>query len=426
MSIVKRALTGALLGLLLTALAMGSALAHGKAIQFSTQSEKARQLIDDITNGIESFQTGPALAAMAQELVEADPEWGFGYMVLSQFQPTAQGQESMKKAQELSAHLNEAEKQYMEGVIAIRSQDVPKALGIFQALAKEYPGERRAHMLVGQLEMALGNIEKSQEALETSFKLSSSTPRVYAFLGNCHLVQGRYSKAGKLYDKGIAMADPDTFPFGLYFGQIFSQVHQRNVDTALAKVDLALEKYIETGGAQNFPPVFFYNLRGRINLENGRLEAAMKDYEKGLKVVEGAESLPDQQKQIWTGRYQHGRARTLAKMGKHEQAWAIAEEMKKQIDENGDVGAQFVPVYHYLAGYIKLEAGEYEKAIEHLVNATPTDPFHRILLARAYLKAGQKDKAKEVYEEVAGVNQVSMERSLAYPEAKEMLEKLGG
>lgn len=428
MAVARGLLRGVLGGMVVASLAVGTAGANGKAIEWSTKSREARELVVQITRAIETYQSPAVLTGLAQRLVDADPDWGFAYMVQSQFQAPPQAQASLDKAKELSTGLNEGERTYVEGAAAIRAQDIPKALAAFQKLVRLYPGERRAHMLVGQLQMGAGDFAAAEKALKKAFKMDSSTPRIYAFLGNCRLIRGSEREAQKYFRAGLQKVDESgAFPFGLYFGSIFSQVQQRHVDQALASVDLALRRYIDSGGPQGFPAVFIHNLRARINLENGRLEAALRDYENGAKTLENVDPaiLSEQQKQIWTGRYHHGRARTLAKMGKFDQAMAIAEELKRQIDGGGQAAAQFVPSYHYLAGYIQLEAGKLDKAIDHLESANAADPFHRVLLARAYFKKGSLDKAREIYREVAGMNQVSVERALAYPEAKEMLKKLG-
>ena len=142
----------------------------------------------------------------------------------------------------------------------------------------------------------------------------------------------------------------------------------------------------------------------RINLENGRLEEAMTDYKKGYESVPGSK-LPEDQKQTWYGRLRHGKARTLARMGKHQEAWAEAEAVKKMIEDGGEPAKQYWPAYHYLAGYVKLEAGDYAAAVEHLKQADPNDPFDTLLLARAYEKVGQKDEAKKAYEKVVASQQ---------------------
>jgi len=109
-------------------------------------------------------------------------------------------------------------------------------------------------------------------------------------------------------------------------------------------------------------------------------------------------------------------------MGSHAEAWKEAETIRKMIDEGGAEGKQFEPSYHYLAGYLKLEAGEYAAAVEHLQQADPVrDPFRDLLLARAYEKKGDKENARRTYQEVASFKLNTLERALSYPEAKRKL-----
>ena len=146
----------------------------------------------------------------------------------------------------------------------------------------------------------------------------------------------------------------------------------------------------------------------------------MQAYEKGYESVPGS-SLPDDQKQVWLGRLMHGRCRTLAKMGKHQEAWTEAQKIKKMIDDGGEPAKQYVPAWHYLAGYLKLEAGDYKTAVEELKQANADDPFQQLLLARAYERTGAKDEARKTYTRVVESRQNGIERALAYPEAKRKL-----
>jgi tetratricopeptide (TPR) repeat protein len=169
--------------------------------------------------------------------------------------------------------------------------------------------------------------------------------------------------------------------------------------------------------------VFIWNAIARIHLENGRLDDAMKAYEKGYASVPGSK-LPEDQKQAWLGRLKHGRARVLSRMGKHQEAWAEAESVKKMIEDGGEAAKQYWPAYHYLAGYAKMEAGDQAAAVEHLKQADADNPFHNLLLARAYEKLGQKDEARKSYQKIVDSEWPGIERPLAYPEAKRKLSSL--
>jgi tetratricopeptide (TPR) repeat protein len=134
--------------------------------------------------------------------------------------------------------------------------------------------------------------------------------------------------------------------------------------------------------------------------------------------------LPEDQKQTWLGRLHHGKARTLARMGKHEEAWKEVETVRKMIIEGGEAGRQYWKAYHYLAGYAKLEAGQNAEALEHLLQTDETDPFHTLLLARAYERLGRTADAKKAYQKVVDSQAAGIERPLAYPEAKKKLATL--
>ena len=236
-------------------------------------------------------------------------------------------------------------------------------------------------------------------------------------------MKGDYGRAREMYQLARSKTPEGVAPGQPTFSTAYTYLYEGNVDQALETLRAYLEDYRKTSAAADLPEVFIWNSMARINLENGRLEEAMKAYEKGFESVPGSK-LPEEQKKIWLGRLHHGRGRTLARMGRHDEAWAEAETIKKMIDEGGEAGKPFEPAYHYLAGYVKLEKGDYAAAIEHLKQADPDDPFHKLLLARAYEKAGDRDNARKAYQDVVDSPQNNLDRALAYREAKTKLRAL--
>jgi tetratricopeptide (TPR) repeat protein len=94
------------------------------------------------------------------------------------------------------------------------------------------------------------------------------------------------------------------------------------------------------------------------------------------------------------------------------------------IIEGGEEGRQYWPAYHYVAGYAKLEAGDYAAALEHLLQADPKNPFDTLLLGRAYEKLGRTQEAKKAYQKVLDSQWAGIERPLAFPEAKRKVSAL--
>jgi tetratricopeptide (TPR) repeat protein len=278
-------------------------------------------------------------------------------------------------------------------------------------------------MLLGQLYQGSNDSAKARAAFEKALAIGPPSARARSFLANDDLLRERYAESRAAFQSIEKGLPKESLPFVIRYGVAFSHLYEGHPQTAVEALEDYVAEYRESGASQGFPDVFIWNSIARIHLENGNTAEAMKAYEKGYESVPGS-TLPEDQKQVWYGRLLHGKCRTLAKMGKHEEAWAEAEKVRKMIEEGGEAATQYLPAYHYLAGYLKLERGELDEAIEHLKKANPQDPFHRLLLARAYERKGEKEDARKTYAEVVGSTANGIERALAYPEAKRKLATL--
>jgi tetratricopeptide (TPR) repeat protein len=410
--------------LVLAMAATAAAAPADKKFTWTTKSKEAAELAAQIVNQIESMSANPQTLAQAQKVVELDPEFAFGHYLVATFSqgtnPEA-AQQAAAKARELAQKATEGEREYIESVFQIRANENDKALPRLVALSQKYPDERLVWMMLGQVQMNNGKTAEARSAFERAVALDPKLPRVYAFLGNIHLLADEYPKAREYYAKASDMAPAGAVPFNAIFGRIFSYIYEGKYDDAIAALTAFRDQYEKAGASAQFPEVFIWNAMARVHLESGKPELALTEYKKGYESVPGS-NLPEDQKQTWMGRMHHGMGRALAKMGKHEEAWKEAETIKKMIEEGGEPAKQYWPAYHYMAGYVKLEAGDAKAAIEHLKQATLTDEFHLLLLARAYEKAGDKENARLTYQKIVDSKQVNIERALAYPEAKKKLK----
>jgi tetratricopeptide (TPR) repeat protein len=393
-----------------------------RKIEFTTDSKEAKEYVAQIVNRIETFQFGPDLNALAKKAVEADPKFAFGYYLMATTAATPEEtKQNNDKAVELAKNASEGERRYIEAVLLTRAQKLNEALPIFLDLAKQHPDDRMVQMLLGQVYANLGKLDESNAAFERARKLDGSTPRVYTFLGNNELLKGNYLKARELFNASLAKQVKGSAPFGPNYGVAYAYIYQGDIKSAVKTLEAYAADYQTSTQQQNFPAVFIWNSIARLHLEYGNAEDAMKAYEKGYATIPGS-NLDEMQKKIWLGRLHHGQARTLAKMGKQAEAWKEADVIKKMIEDGGKDGEQFWPSYHYVTGYLKLEAGDYAKAVEELKQTDLTDPFHKLLLARAYEKSGDGLNAQKLYKEITEFNQLTLERALAYPEAKKKLK----
>jgi tetratricopeptide (TPR) repeat protein len=398
-----------------------AAKAQLKSFTLTSKSEAAKQKLREIQTRIENFQGG-TVAPLVDEILKLDPDFAMGhyYASATTFPPKL---DELAKARELAKNASEGERRFIEAMALARGDKPEAGVEPLRALANDYPGERVVHVILGQVLAGLGRVDEARASYERAIAVDASTPRAHTLAANLYLLQGDYAKARATLEGVLPTMPKTAAPTQARYGIAFSHLYEGDPDKALATLHTLVDEYKTSGAAENFPEVFIWNSIARINLENGRLEEAMKAYDKGYESVPGSK-IDDEQKQIWYGRLHHGRARTLARMGKHEEAWKQAETIKKMIDDGGDKGKPFLPAWHYVAGYLMLEKGDAKAAVEHLTQADKNDPFHMLLLARAYEKAGDKENAKKTYQVVVSSNANGLERALSYREAKQKLSAL--
>ncbi len=416
---------------LVLAVACASAVSYaapsGRRFEWTTPSADAKKMLLDLQSRVEHFQAGPENLELAKRLVAADPNFAMGVYYLSVF--ATQPDEAVaqyEKSRELARKASEGERRFIEAMRYSRLNqgvDFRRSIEPLEALSEDYPGERLVFMILGQLYNGDARGDKAKAAFEKALALGPRSPRAEAFLAGDALLKGRYPEARRAYLEIEKSLPKGAVPFTIRFGVTFSHLYEGNPDAALESLRTYLAEYKARGLDQQFPEVFIWNAMARINLEAGRLEEAQKCYQSGYESIPGS-TLPEDQKKTWLGRLHHGKARTLARMGKPKEAWAEAETVREMLLAGGEAGRQYWPAYHYVAGYAKLEGGDAAAALEHLLQADANDPFHRLLLARAYEKLGRKDEAKAAYQKVVDSQWAGIERPLAYPEAKRKLQSL--
>ncbi len=409
-------------GLALAMLLLVSSGFAQKKLTLTANSPAAKENFVQAIRALESFQF-QEFTTLAQKTIAADSNFAMAHMLMAATLGPPQRQKHLDKFAALAPNASKGEQIYLQGMTHFYKNEDDKALESFQQLSKMLPEDRMVYMMLGNAQRRKGNFTEAIAAFEAADKIDASLPRAWSSIGDCYLLQEKYDKARVNYKQVVGKVDPDASPGNPFFGQIYADLYEGKPDPALKTLSEFMDRYNRNGSAQRFPPVGIWNAKARINLEFGRTAEALRCYDIGYKSVPPtpATQIDSVNKIVWLGRMHHGRARTLAKMGKHEEAWKIAEDVKRMIEGGGKEGEQYWPAYHYLAGYIKLESGDYKTAIEHLEQSDLTDPFHKLLLARAHLKSGDKARAVKLSEEIVKFNTNNIERALAYPEAKKII-----
>ena len=411
-----------LFGLILI-LFFSTSLSAQKQIPITTDSEEARTYLARAIHALEQFDN-QRTREWAKKAVEADPDFAFGHMLLAMVSPRSQRQTTLDWAEELAAKATRGEHLFLKGLKAYYFNDRRKALDLFTQLHREFPDDRLVIMMIGIIQMELGNDDAAIEAFQQANQLDDRTPRADALIAQCYIMKGEFEKARQFYKRSLTKIDKNATPFPPFFGLSWTYLYQNQPDSALSVQMEYLDRYNRNGAAQGFPPVWIWNQMARIQLEAAnRPQVAYEYYEKGYESVPPS-GLDSTQKQLWYGRLLHGKARSLAKMGRTDEAWQIAERVKEMLETAGEQGNRYWPAYYYLAGYIKLEAGALREAIRLLEQASLRDPFQKMLLARAAYRSGDRERALKLYREITEYRNNNVERALSYPEAVKMIREL--
>jgi tetratricopeptide (TPR) repeat protein len=338
---------------LLTAAAV-EAKAPAKTMPMTTKSPAAHDQLVELQRRIETFQF-TANEDLARKIVAADPDFALGEYYLSAVSPAPGNQPHLDKAVELAKGASDAERRFIEAMVLARGKNPEQAVEPLTRLTVDYPSERLFFMLLGQNLAGVGKQEEAKAAFEKAIALDPSTPRAYTFVGNYYLMKGDYEKARELYRQARAKTPAGVPPGQPTYSTAYTYLYEGDVDKALATLQGYLDEYRKTKAASELPDVFIWNSIARINLENGRLDEAMKAYAKGFESVPGS-TLSEQEKKIWNGRPAPRPRPDAGANGPARRGLGGGGDPPEDDRGRRRGGKPFEPAYHYLAGL--REAGE--------------------------------------------------------------------
>jgi tetratricopeptide (TPR) repeat protein len=141
------------------------------------------------------------------------------------------------------------------------------------------------------------------------------------------------------------------------------------------------------------------NELARLCLDAGSIDVAEQWYRKGTEAGLQESEIKPERTDLWHYRLEHALARIAARRGnKAEAAKHVATA--KEILDRGNMPAQQKEYFPYLSGYVALYTGDYEQALGDLQQGNQNDAYVLGLIAQAYEKLGQQDKATEYYRKV--------------------------
>lgn len=270
-----------------------------------------------------------------------------------------------------------------------------------------------------------GKLDEAWSMAEKAMQADPKNSDAHQAAGIVLDLQGKYAEAHKHLQEAVNTAVNDREKASARRSLAVSYFFERNAKGAeeaekpLIDEDMAKKDY---AGAADI-----CNELGRLLLESGNYEGALKYYRMGHQASKQAD-IPPEQHALWDWRWENAHARIMIRQGNKAEAQHDIEEGKKALEktspEDQKAQAQYWP---YLTGYVAFYSGDYDKAISDLKDASDKaggrDPFILALLAQAYEKTGKKDDAMDLYKKIMTLNVHNPTGAYARPIAKKALSR---
>lgn len=236
-------------------------------------------------------------------------------------------------------------------------------------------------------------------------------------LGAALDLQGKYEEARKHFQHAIELAPADGKP-NAWRGMLMSYGFDRNAKSAeeygKRVFDYRVQKNDPLAAAEAA------NELARVLLESGDAAGAEKWYRTGHETALKKSGLSQKDQDLWDFRWASAQARLAARRGNQAEAQKHARAAERILSSG--TNPEQAPYGPYVNGYVAFYAGDYKTAISEFSKSNQNDPFNLVMIAQAYEKLGDRQKATDYYQKVLAANQHNPTNAYARPIAKERLK----
>ncbi|HEV7366694.1 MAG TPA: tetratricopeptide repeat protein [Gemmatimonadales bacterium] len=381
------------LALAVAALSLGHGLASAQSgggagkIAVTTSSVEARQLYLKGRAMGENLRAHDSREILKQAAAK-DPQFALAHYSLALNSPTAKEFfEHLKQAVALSAKASEGERLMILGLQAGANADTKTQRDYYEKLAAAYPGDERAHFLLGGAYFGQQDYPKAIAEYHKSVELAPDYAPAYNLLGYAHRQAGQPGEAEQAFKKYIELIPTDPNPYDSY-AELLMKLGRFEESVAMYRKALATD--------QNFSPSRIgvaTNMMYRGDYDGARVETG--------KLYQLARNDGDRRASYFTNAVVYSDEgnfdRALAELRKE---YAVAEKIHDAAAMAGDVTAM---------GDVLLEAGKpedarksYEQALE-LQEHSDLSPevkedarlVHHYNLGRVAVRAGDLAGARQ-------------------------------
>lgn len=238
-------------------------------------------------------------------------------------------------------------------------------------------------------------------------------------------LEGKYTEARALFQKEIDTAANPRAKANGQRAMAMSWAFESNCKKTGEYEQMVMDYWVTREAEE--PKNAFYqqgemaNEAARVCIESGDVDAAERWYKMGTALGLKEPEIPADRKALWEYRLAHAQARVAARRGKRAEAEKYVGEARAALERMTALRAAQEAFLPYLTGYVALYLGDAKKASEDFQKANLNDPFIQCLLAQAYEKLGEKDKATECYRKAFATTAHNPPAAYAKPLARKKL-----
>lgn len=265
--------------------------------------------------------------------------------------------------------------------------DLKKALASYSKAAQLDPDDQVAHSKAGHANSFLGNFDAARKNFQDARAVSEFGTDSYNFEAYTYLYEGDHKKAlAFLMDAAQGVDDmdiPESNKTGTKMNCTFNcaMIAMHHGDTKHLKEVVELMKPLST----------------QIGEDVGSRAAKMNQ---------------EANRHYWD-------AMASAAAGDYEAAAKKAEMIKTTLEPSGDPNK--LRPYHRVHAMVNYKQKNYEKALEHMTHLDVDNVYDKYWMAKANMKAGNKEKAREMFKEISTYNFNGVGYALIRNEVNEIL-----
>lgn len=310
-----------------------------------------------------------------QRAVAKDPNFALAHYSLALNSPTAKEFfDHLTHAVRLSGKASDGERLMILGLEAGSNANPEKQREYYEKLVAAYPGDERAHFLLGNNYFGQQDYEKTLREYQTSVEIAPDFAPAYNLLGYAYRQVGRFQDAENAFKKYIELIPNDPNPYDSY-AELLMKMGRFDESIGMYRKALAIDP--------KFSPSYV-GIASNL-MYQGKHEAARKE---AWKLYESARNDADRRNALFAT------AVAYADEGKFDAAVAELkkeQEIASKINDPANMSADAVAM-----GDVLLEAGKPEEA--------------RVMYQEALERLERSDLSSEVKENARQVHQYNLGR----------------